>query len=218
MPPASSALGPYAFVGFGALGRQLAGLFLTAEERVEAVFFDDVLFAAGAPRSRPFADYIKEEFAAHRWIIGLGYKHLPLKEILAAELLAAGRDLPVLVHERAHVHASARLEPGVVIYPLANVDQEVTVSVGALLNNSAVVSHDSVVGRCTFLSPGVVLAGGVRVGARCFLGAGSVVANEVSIGDESVVGIGSVITRDVPPATHLLGNPARVLSRPLILK
>ena len=218
MTPASSAVHPYAFVGFGALGRQIAGLFLTADERAGAVFFDDVLFAASTPRSQLFADYMREEFAGHRWIIGLGYKHLRRKERLMDELLGSGRELPVLVHDRAYVHASAKLEPGVVVYPLANVDQNVTVSVGALLNNSAVVSHDSVVGRCAFLSPGVVLAGGVRVGARCFLGAGSVVANEVSIGDDSVVGIGSVITRDVPPATHLMGNPARALSRPLILK
>ena len=214
MPSAS----PYAFVGFGALGRQIAGLFLTEEECAAAVFFDDLLFAAGAPRSQPFADHVREEHARYRWVVGLGYKHLLVKERLVDELRTAGRELPVLIHPRAYVHPTARLEPGVVVYPLANVDQGVTVRAGALLNNSAVVSHDSVVGRGTFLSPGVILAGGVCVGARCFLGAGSVVANAVSIGDDAVVGIGSVVTHDVPPETHLIGNPASVPRRPLDLR
>ena len=208
----------YAFLGFGELGRQIAGLFLTPVERAGAVFFDDVLHAAGVAGSRPFADYSGEEYTARAGIIGLGYKHLALKERLADELLAAGRELPVLLHDRAYVDVSARFEAGSVVYPMVNIDQVVTVGVGALLNNSAVVSHDSNVGRCAFLSPGVVLAGGVRVGARCFLGTGSVVANQVSIGDEAVVGIGSVITRDIPPATHVIGNPARLVRHPLVLK
>ncbi len=220
LPPArdGGAGRAYAFLGFGELGRQLAGLFLTPEERARAVFFDDAVHAAGAPGSQPFADYVREEHAARAWIIGLGYKHLALKERLADELLTGGRELPTLVHPRAYVNATARLEAGSVVYPLANVDQGVTVGVGALLNNSVVVSHDSVVGCCAFLSPGVVLTGGVRIGARCFVGAGSVVSNGVSIGDGSVVGIGSVVTRDLPPASHAIGNPARVLDRPLTLK
>lgn len=208
----------YAFLGFGELGRQIAALFLTPAERAHAVFFDDVLYAASAAGSRPFADYSGEECAARAWIIGLGYKHLALKERLAEELLAAGRELPVMLHSHAYIDTSARLEAGCVVYPMVNIDQGVIVRVGALLNNSVVVSHDSVVGCCAFLSPGVVLAGGVRVGARCFLGAGSIISNGVDIGEDSVVGIGSVITRDVPPAIHLIGNPARTPSHPLVLR
>ena len=50
-----------------------------------------------------------------------------------------------------------------------------------------------------------------RIGARCFVGAHAIVLPGVTIGDGCIVGAGSVVTRDVPPATIVAGNPARVV-------
>jgi acetyltransferase-like isoleucine patch superfamily enzyme len=50
-----------------------------------------------------------------------------------------------------------------------------------------------------------------RIGERCFIGAHSIVLPGVTIGDGSIVGAGSVVTTDVPPATIVAGNPARVV-------
>ena len=46
-------------------------------------------------------------------------------------------------------------------------------------------------------------------------GTGTVIANGVSIGDDAVLGIGSCITRDVTAGSSVIGNPMRVLDRPL---
>jgi len=35
----------------------------------------------------------------------------------------------------------------------------------------------------------------------------------VEIGEDAIVGAGSVVTHDVPPATIVAGNPARVLRK-----
>ncbi len=51
----------------------------------------------------------------------------------------------------------------------------------------------------------------ISVGDRCFVGGGSVILPGVTIGDGSIVGAGSVVFEDVPPATIVGGNPARVL-------
>ncbi len=51
----------------------------------------------------------------------------------------------------------------------------------------------------------------VRIGRRCFVGGGSIVMPGVTIGDGSIVGAGAVVQDDVPPATIVGGNPARVL-------
>lgn len=65
----------------------------------------------------------------------------------------------------------------------------------------AVLAHD--------MSRGLYLD--TYVGARCFIGARSIILPGVRIGDGSIVGSGSVVTKDVPPASIVAGNPARVI-------
>jgi len=50
-----------------------------------------------------------------------------------------------------------------------------------------------------------------RIGKSCFIGGGSIIMPGVTIGDGSVVGAGSVVTKDVPPASVVAGNPAKVI-------
>ena len=51
----------------------------------------------------------------------------------------------------------------------------------------------------------------VKKGAS--IGSGATILSNVVIGERAIVGAGSVVTRDVPPATVVAGNPARVLRR-----
>jgi len=52
-----------------------------------------------------------------------------------------------------------------------------------------------------------------RIGRRCFIGARSMIMPGVSIGDGSIVAAGSVVTKDVPAATIVAGNPAKIIRR-----
>ncbi|MGO4440711.1 DapH/DapD/GlmU-related protein [Rhizobium sp. RAF56] len=49
------------------------------------------------------------------------------------------------------------------------------------------------------------------IGKNCFIGARSIILPGVTIGDGSIVGAGSVVTKDVPAATAVGGNPARII-------
>jgi len=51
----------------------------------------------------------------------------------------------------------------------------------------------------------------IVIGADVWIGTKAMILRGVTIGDGSVVGAGSVVTRDVPPATLVAGNPARVI-------
>ena len=45
------------------------------------------------------------------------------------------------------------------------------------------------------------------------IGSGATLLCGITIGERAVVGAGAVVTRDVPPATVVAGNPARILRK-----
>jgi len=56
-----------------------------------------------------------------------------------------------------------------------------------------------------------------RIGNNCFIGGRSLILPGVTIGDGCVVGAGSVVTKSVPDACVVVGNPARVLRKNVIV-
>lgn len=58
-----------------------------------------------------------------------------------------------------------------------------------------------------------IVARPVHIGRRVWLGEQVCILPGVTIGDGAIVGAGSVVTHDVPPATIVAGNPARIIRR-----
>jgi len=58
---------------------------------------------------------------------------------------------------------------------------------------------------------GELIVAPVVIEDRAWIGARAIVLKGVRVGHDSVVGAGSVVTRDVPPATVVAGQPARVV-------
>jgi acetyltransferase-like isoleucine patch superfamily enzyme len=48
---------------------------------------------------------------------------------------------------------------------------------------------------------------------RASVGSGATILCGVTIGEGAIVGAGAVVTKDVPPATVVAGNPAKILRR-----
>ena len=53
--------------------------------------------------------------------------------------------------------------------------------------------------------------GEVVIGNNVFIGVNAVILRNVTIGDNSVIGAGAVVSKDVPPATVVAGNPAKII-------
>jgi UDP-perosamine 4-acetyltransferase len=137
----------------------------------------------------------------------------PARERLAEPLVAAGLDLPTMVHPRAFVAPSARVGAGVYIGPMSTLNAGARVEDLVLIQGGVYVSHDVRVGRAATVAPGAVLGGRSRVGVRGFIGLGAVLFPGVSIGDDAVVGAGAVVRGDVEHGATVAGVPARVLRR-----
>jgi len=207
-----------AFVGFGELGVQIADMIDQIEGSKHRIVFDDVAYQQGMPNAHPFNDYSNDAFEAYHFYVCLGYKHLQRKLAILDHLAALGRHISPYCDSSAFKNVSATIEPGVVIYPMSNIDKDVHIGRGSLLNNSVVASHNCHIGNCCYLSPGVILSGYVSIGDCTFIGAGSIISNNVSIGRNVIIGIGTVVISDIPDHASVIGNPMRILERTLRIK
>ena len=115
------------------------------------------------------------------------------------------------------------------LYPLAKF---LKLLVGASLNPAGIIGprFRLVHGGSVFLGGKMVMGSDCRVfhevtigpsalnsmdypviGDRVWIFPGAKIIGGITVGDDAVIGANSVVTRDVPPATVVAGNPARVI-------
>jgi len=134
------------------------------------------------------------------------------RESLSRQLIAAGRELLTVCHQRAVIASSATLGGGCFVAANAVMGPDVEVGDGSIINHGVVVDHDSRVGRFCHLAPNATLGGEVVMGDYVLLGSGAVVLPGVRIGDAAVIGSGAVVTKDVAAGATVVGMPARVVN------
>lgn len=208
-----------ALIGFGDLGRYIEDALeeFCRLDRAAIAYFDDNLHRSGAPNSFPFRQYASDAFGDHHFYVCVGYKHLKTRNEVISQLAGLGRTVPKFVHPDAYVHRSARIGAGAFIYSGCTIDRNSIIGQGACLINGAVVAHDCAIGDCCWLSPGVTFSGNVTVGENTFFGSGSAVSNNVRIGSDVIVGLATAVTKDIGDGQSAIGNPMRILRRPLAL-
>jgi sugar O-acyltransferase (sialic acid O-acetyltransferase NeuD family) len=126
-------------------------------------------------------------------------------------LVAAGFELPPIVHASAVVSPWAELGRGAQVLAGAIVNAGVTIGDGAILNTGAIVEHDCRVEAHAHVAPGARLAGLSTVGQGAHVGIGAVLIESVRVGEGALVGAGAVVIRDVPAGARVAGVPARPL-------
>lgn len=114
-----------------------------------------------------------------------------------------------IVHPKASISPSAKIENGGFVGATAVVSAEVYIGPGCIINHGVIVDHDCRVGSFSHIAPNATLGGGVVVGEECLIGAGATILPEIKIGDRAVIGAGAVILSDVPDGQTYIGVPGR---------
>jgi sugar O-acyltransferase (sialic acid O-acetyltransferase NeuD family) len=126
-------------------------------------------------------------------------------------LVAAGFELPQIVHASAHVSPWARLGRGTQVLARAVVNAGAEIGDDVIVNTAAVVEHDCRVADHVHLAPGALLAGLAVIGEGAHVGLGAIVLEGIRIGSEAFVAAGAVVVRDVSDGVRVAGVPAREL-------
>jgi sugar O-acyltransferase (sialic acid O-acetyltransferase NeuD family) len=135
------------------------------------------------------------------------------RERVGALVLAAGLQLPVLIHPRAYVAPSATLGRGTFVGAMATVSAGARIGQQVMVAPTALVSHHVEVDDYAQLSPGCRLGGRSRVGRRAFLGLGVTIVSGRTVGADAMVWAGAVVAADVAEGATVAGVPARPIQR-----
>ncbi|CVH75651.1 UDP-N-acetylbacillosamine N-acetyltransferase [Coriobacteriaceae bacterium CHKCI002] len=188
---------------------------------VQSGRFDEVVFASNADEPEPIGGYpvlderllrfedIRKRFDAA--VVAIGDNRVRLSK--TRELLAAGVDLPVLVHPSASVSPFAKISPGTVILAQASVNAFASVGAACIVNTAAIVEHECNIGDGVHLSPGAAIGGGVAVGGLSWLCISSSIIDHITLAGGSVLAGGSCLTRDGSVPGLYAGSPATLKKR-----
>lgn len=116
-----------------------------------------------------------------------------------------------IIHPKAIVSASAKIDSGSIIFPGSYVGSNTRISKLSIVYYGALISHDCTIDESVNVSPGACLAGGVTVGAKTLLGVNSTILPNIKLLGENIVGAGAVVTGNVRFGERVIGNPASPL-------
>lgn len=206
-----------AIIGFGDLGKQFYLYLKEAYPLANFVAFDD--FATYTLNNEvqlfAFQAFKNKEFESYHFYAALGYKRANDKKTIIDWLVAQKRAIPAFIHTSAILSPQSSVADGVFIFPGVILDTQTIIEIGTILHLGVTVAHNSIIGNCTYLSPKVVVSGFSKIGDFTFVGSGTIISNGVTIGKNVCIGIGSVITENIADDASVIGNPFKIISKPL---
>lgn len=120
-----------------------------------------------------------------------------IREILSQKFINLGYQFLTLIHPRAYVSSSAKIEDGAQIMAGAIVQAQSHIGMLSVVNTGAIIEHDCSVGEYGHIAPGAILCGGVQAGSGVFVGCGAVVLENLRLEANSTIAAGVTLRRNL---------------------
>lgn len=161
------------------------------------------------------ADFIS--MTCFRKFFNVGIAQSSIRELVFRRYSGLGLETFAIAASTSKVFENTRIAEGSVLCPNTTVTSNATIGRMFHLNINSYVEHDCVIGDFVTFAPGVKCNGNVQIEDHAYIGSGAVIKQgtpdkRLVIGRGAIVGMGAVVTKDVPPATTVVGNPARPIS------
>ena len=122
---------------------------------------------------------------------------ISIREDLSTKFTNLGYQFLTLIHPRAYVSPSARVEDGAQIMAGAIVQAESNIGSLSVINSGAIIEHNCCIGDHTHIAPGAILCGGVQAGSGVFVGAGAVVLQNLKLKAYSTLAAGVTLRKNL---------------------
>ncbi|MES2651654.1 MAG: acetyltransferase [Bacteroidota bacterium] len=140
-------------------------------------------------------------------IIGIGNNRI--RKRISNELFNS--NFVTLVHPRAYVSNSAKLNSGTVVMAGACINTNALIGAHVIINTNSSIDHDCIIDDYAHISPNVGLAGNVKIGEGSHIGIGANIIQGIRVGKWAIVGAGAVVIADVPDYAVVVGVPAKIV-------
>ena len=220
-PVQPAELEPLVIVGAGGFGREVLDVMeaINAERPTYGLlgFVDDAITdvnleritARGATHLGGVADHLAGPHSRVSYVIGIGGPGT--RRSLAARFDAAGAGAATLVHPASTQGSAVSIGAGSVICAGVRLTTNIDIGRHAHINLNATVGHDTTIGEFVSLNPLASISGDCCLEDGVLVGVAGVVLNGLRVGAGATVGGSACAVRDVPPATTVVGVPAKPL-------
>ena len=119
------------------------------------------------------------------------------REALSTKFINLGYQFLTLIHPRAYVAPSAKIEDGAQIMAGALVQSQSRIGRLSVVNSGVIIEHDCSIGDHAHIAPGAILCGGVQTAEGVFIGSGAVVLENIRLGANSILAAGVTLRKDL---------------------